>query len=264
MRCRSPHAHHVSSRRPRFRSALPVATPLYVTVRAHNPAGLHSVTVSNSFVVDVTPPEVVTVPYFLSLQNGSKSERQWDRSVLLLAWQFRDLDSPVVSHVVNVVSQQRGRLITEPVILGADTKLMVTSTGQQSRLAMLLGSVRQVTSSRLFVDSTPPFQGTFRSPLTWKFENVTGGVMAAVVNVTWQDFTDPESAVVSYYVIAGRACNGEELSNGPVTVVHDNGQTYSISRLSCRAASCQNDVIFLGVLAENHVGLKSEMVRNSV
>lgn len=75
------------------------------------------------FLVDVSPPTVVVAPYFTSPRDGKRTDSQWDRSVLQLIWQFADPDSPVVSHTVNVRSQLTGRLLTEPIVVGADDKV---------------------------------------------------------------------------------------------------------------------------------------------
>nr|KAG5706422.1 hypothetical protein BaRGS_032815 [Batillaria attramentaria] len=101
---------------------LPLATPLYVTVRARNPAGLDTVSVSDSFKVDPSPPEIVIIPHFLSPRDGSAADSQWDRSILRLAWRFVDPDSSVVSHSIDIRSEQTGRLVTDTIRLGADTE----------------------------------------------------------------------------------------------------------------------------------------------
>ena len=73
--------------------------------------------------MDPTPPEVVTKPHFLSPRDGSPAVSQWDRSVLRVAWRFRDPESSVVSHTVYVRSKVTGRLVADPVTLGADTEV---------------------------------------------------------------------------------------------------------------------------------------------
>ena len=75
------------------------------------------------YAVDPTPPEVVTKPHFLSPRDGSPAVSQWDRSVLRMAWDFRDPESSVVSHTVYIRSKLTGRLEVDPVILGADTEV---------------------------------------------------------------------------------------------------------------------------------------------
>ena len=77
----------------------------------------------NYFAVDPTPPEVVSKPHFLSPRDGSPAVSQWDRSVMRMAWGFRDPESAVVSHTVYIRSKLTGRLVVDPVILGADREV---------------------------------------------------------------------------------------------------------------------------------------------
>ena len=73
--------------------------------------------------MDPTPPVVVTKPHFLSPRDGSPAVGQWDRSVLRVAWDFIDPESSVVSHTVSIRSKLTGRLVVDPVMLGADTEV---------------------------------------------------------------------------------------------------------------------------------------------
>jgi len=77
------------------------------------------------FAVDPSPPQVITKPHFLSPRDGQPAVNQWDRSVLHVAWQFRDPESSVVSHTVYVRSQLTGRLVVDPVMLGAENQVSV-------------------------------------------------------------------------------------------------------------------------------------------
>ncbi|XP_076453311.1 uncharacterized protein LOC143288575 [Babylonia areolata] len=208
--------------------ALPSATPLYVTVTAVNPAGLATVSVSDSFAVDSTPPEVMVKPQFLSLRDGGPASGQWDRSVLQLVWQFRDPESSVVSHTVYIRSQLTGRLVVDPVVLGPETQLTLP-LGQTSLLTdgdVHWASVAAcnaahlcviATSDVILIDSSPPVTGTFLPSLKWKRESTTssgGDGTLTVIDLRWEGFSDPESDVIGYDVIAGRRYNGEELSGG--------------------------------------------------
>lgn len=81
----------------------------------------------SSFLVDPTPPEVITPPHFRSARDGSKAASQWDRSVLHLAWEFRDRESSVVKHTVYIRSKETGRLVIDPLVLGAETGVWISS-----------------------------------------------------------------------------------------------------------------------------------------
>ena len=69
------------------------------------------------FSVDPTPPVVITTPHFVSPRDGHEITSQWDRSLLRLAWEFRDPDSAVVSHSVIIRSKETGRQLIDTVYL---------------------------------------------------------------------------------------------------------------------------------------------------
>ena len=73
--------------------------------------------------MDPTPPEIVIQPQFLSPRDNSPTDSQWDRSMLQLSWLFSDPDSSVVSHTVYIRSKLTGRLVVDPVFLGAETQV---------------------------------------------------------------------------------------------------------------------------------------------
>ena len=82
--------------------ALPRNIPLYVTVRSTNKAGLVTETNSVKFIIDDTPPEIITKASF-DLSKGTISTYdgyQWDPSVISVKWEFRDIESSIKSHFV--------------------------------------------------------------------------------------------------------------------------------------------------------------------
>ncbi|KAK7483107.1 hypothetical protein BaRGS_00025675, partial [Batillaria attramentaria] len=250
---------------------LPTATPLYVTVRARNPAGLDAVHVSDSFTVDPTPPEVVIGPNFLSPRDGSGIDSQWDRSVIRLGWQFVDPDSPLVSHTISIRSNLTGRLVTDTVAIGADTELTLTLDANHLLLdgdshwatvtaCNAAGLCTTSVSGLLLVDSTPPVAGTFLSPLAWRKDRVNGSTTTLLI-AQWTRFADDESGLAAYFVTAGRRYNGAELSNGPLKVGHDNANDTQQRTLLLSEDLSPGDVVYLTIWAENTLGLHSRMVR---
>ncbi|KAK7493717.1 hypothetical protein BaRGS_00015046, partial [Batillaria attramentaria] len=253
--------------------ALPVATPLYVTVRARNPAGLDVVSTSDSFQVDVTPPEVVVSPEFLSVDDGSPVIAQRDRSVLRLVWQFRDPDSSVASQTVSIRSQLTGRLVADPVTVATDTEMILPLEVDKLLLdgdhywavvtaCNAAGLCTTANSSLILIDSTPPVRGTFESPLAWvKTTSLVAGNPVTRINVTWRAFADAESGVAAYYLSAGRRYNGEELSDGQVEVLHDNDTRSQRWTLELKQELEMGDVLHLSIFAKNGLGLRSPIAR---
>ncbi|KAK7092487.1 uncharacterized protein [Littorina saxatilis] len=248
--------------------SLPAATPLYVIVMARNAGGLETTSVSDSFQVDPTPPEVITQLHFVSPRDGRKLFSQWDRSILRLAWKFWDPDSTVVSHSVEMRSKLTGRLVMETINLAADTEL--TLTLKQKNLLLdgdshwaavtacnAAGLCATSTSSLLLIDSSPPVAGTFLSPLIWDKVNSS----TTVLHLAWRDFSDVESDVIAYDVTMGREYNGEGLSKGVARVLHDNTTEDQTSTLQISETLEPGDEVYLSIRAENQVGLHSEIVR---
>ena len=111
-------------------------------------------------------------------------------------------------------------------------------------------------SGLLLVDSTPPLVGTLLSPLSWtRFRS------RLALNVTWRGFADAESDVRKYYVIAGRGYDGDEVSGGQVTAVHDNATTDQRVTMELKEDLKSGDVVYLGIWSENSLGLHSPVLR---
>ncbi|KAK7496778.1 hypothetical protein BaRGS_00011987, partial [Batillaria attramentaria] len=251
--------------------SLPVATPLYVTVRARNPAGLDTISVSDSFIVDPTPPEVAVIPHFLSPRDGSAVDSQWDRSVLRMAWRFVDPDSSVVSHTINIRSKVTGRVVVEPIRIGADTELTLTLDKDHLLLdgdshwaavtaCNAAGLCTTSISDLLLVDSTPPVVGTFLSPLAWTTSPDSSGTRV-LLDAAWHRFADAESGISAYYIMAGRQYNGDELSNGQVMILHDNTTQTQRDTFPLSEDLEPGDVVYLMIWAENSLGLHSPILR---
>lgn len=115
-------------------------------------------------------------------------------------------------------------------------------------------------SDLLLIDSTPPVVGTFDSPLVWTRQN---SGPATAITVTWALFADPESGVAAYYVAAGRDYDGEELSHGQVKTLHDNSTFSQRQDLEVDEDLRPGDVVFLSIVAENEVGLRSSVLRKA-
>ena len=115
-------------------------------------------------------------------------------------------------------------------------------------------------SDVILIDSTPPVTGTFESPLKWRRSTSAGDVMT-LIDITWREFSDPESQVTDYQLLAGRRYNGEDLSGGRVTVQHDNTTATQHYTLQVGQLLHSGDVVHLALLAQNSLRLHSPLVR---
>jgi hypothetical protein len=115
-------------------------------------------------------------------------------------------------------------------------------------------------SDVILVDSTPPVSGTFLSPLRWTRSDVSGMTVTSV-DVTWRGFSDGESGVARYRLLASRDYNGEELSEGRVEVPHNASTATQGHRIQLQHELASGDVVHLALLAENSLGMASPLVR---
>ena len=117
-------------------------------------------------------------------------------------------------------------------------------------------------SDVILIDSTPTVTGTFESPLIWKRQTSgTSGDVITVIDVKWRGFSDPESQVTGYQLLAGRRYNGEDLSGGRMTVQHDNTTATQHYTLQVGQLLHSGDVVHLALLAQNSLRLLSPVVR---
>ena len=128
--------------------------------------------------MDTTPPVSVTPPTFSLTTRGSAIHSQYDRSLLRVAWDFQDPDSPIASYTVSIKGQRQGRQALEPVSVATDSHLTVqldpdelVMDGELYRATVVAcnsaGLCATVTSDPLLVDSTPPVVGKFLSQMPW-------------------------------------------------------------------------------------------------
>jgi hypothetical protein len=110
------------------------------------------------------------------------------------------------------------------------------------------------------VDSTPPVSGRFLSPLRWTRSDVSN-VTVTSVDVAWQDFSDGESGVARYRLLAGWDYNGEELSQGRLEVAHSASNHTQRHQLQLQHTLASGDVLHLKLMAENSLGMASPLVR---
>lgn len=221
--------------------------------------------------MDTTPPVSVTPPTFSLTTRGPAIHSQYDRSRLRVAWDFQDPDSPIASYTVSIRGQRQGRQALEPVNVATDSHLTVqlgpdelVMDGELYRATVVAcnsaGLCATVTSDPLLVDSTPPVVGKFLSQLPW-LTAFSNGTVETTINVTWTGFTEEESQVVRYHFTAGKTYGDSDVSDGALTVSHDNASDFQNLSLSLNQSLSAGDLLVMSVWAENSLGLFSALQR---
>lgn len=93
---------------------MPENTDLYVTVTAYNNNNQSVSRSSQYFRADSSAPVAVEKPVFIKDFVSHRNHfAQWVKSVLRISWKFIDLYSPIVRHVVTVVTHHEGHTPVE-------------------------------------------------------------------------------------------------------------------------------------------------------
>ena len=252
---------------------MPEKTDLFVTVTAHNKNNVSVSKSSKRFRVDATPPKVLRKPLFyrkfVSHQNSSA---QWEKSVLRISWKFVDNESPIIRHVITLVTHHEGHTPLEQIELGSEDKVTLTlddkhwlQNGDVYKALVTscnaAGLCTTVASDGLLIDSTPPHLGGFKPPMTWDNFIDSNGTANALLNLSWYGFHDQESGIKCFHIGIGKSYSGHELSNGLLAVAANTNSSSYTSVFSVNQAIKPDDKIIVSIMAENNAGLISPVSR---
>ena len=251
--------------------AMPTNTPLHVTIRATNNAGLAIETSSEMFYVDDTPPVLVTKPKFNSNSGTSSTYDgyQWDPSVISLEWGFGDVGSSIVKHFITIKSHHEGNVPVDSIELGNQYTLKVSLKSEEllmngdSYMATVTacnaaGLCTNENSSELLIDHTPPHAGKLNLPMKWSNENSN-------ISVVWSGFVDTESDIRSYHIGVGQTYSGYELSNGMIEVAHvSSPQNTQTTNIQITRNLTADETIFLSIEVESNAGLRTSISKAAV
>ena len=250
--------------------SLHLNTPYFGIVQGCNNAGLCSSVSSNRFQFDVTAPQIET-PAHLSTYSFLRSNTQFDPSYVSIAWSLIDPDSPMLYFALTLMSHHDGEVPIDNIKLGDVSSTTVTfpSTDWLNDGTFYTAKIVGCNSAYLcnssetepfLVDSSPPLRGGFVEPMFWHLSDE--GIN---VHLSWQGFTDPHSTIRYYHLTVSSNYSGYDLSNGKIKVEHDSNNAtqttliplHDVERLS-------GTKIYLGIWAENGVGLMSDVIKTSV
>ncbi|XP_078585869.1 uncharacterized protein LOC144867679 [Branchiostoma floridae x Branchiostoma japonicum] len=265
---------------------LSLGIPLFVTVRAYNKAGLWAERSSNGFIVDNSPPSVVTDPKIDSTAGSVITGTQVWRGTLRATWDFVDHESPLQYHIVSLYTHHQSDLTTEPVRLPGDADSHTFSNltlhdGDTYYVkvtacnAAMLCTTRE--SAGQMVDSSPPTVGTFAvatdhvvdlgRPVDGEMTYwQTDGSIGPHLRLAWLGFVDPHSGVDHYLIAVGTSYSGTDLTPaGPIRINHTTtngssteGQVH-LGTVPVGRDLMPGERIYVSLWAVNAVGLNGDV-----
>ena len=253
--------------------SMPVNSNLFVTVTGYNKNNVGVSTSSKPFIADISAPQNIIKPTFMTnFTSYSTNFAQWEKSILRIIWKFSDSESPVVRHIVTLVTHHEGHTPIESIELGQETKLTINldskswlHSGDTYKALVTAcnaaGLCSTSESDDLLIDSTPPHLGGFKPPLTWQTAIDQFKQEMSNVNLTWYGFHDQESGIKAFYIGLGRTYTDTGLSNGLVeikTTIHANVYNASIM---LNGSLKSDDKVVASIYAENNAGIKSPIAR---
>ena len=248
---------------------LPLNVDLFCSVWAENNVNMASMSISQKFQVDVTPPKIIK-GVILSPWASLKASTQFDRSFLSASWLIDDEDIPMIKHHVSLRTHKDTRSLIDIWLVGSAHNVTMNLKKQEelhdgceyivvvtSCNAAALCNVSE--SERFLVDSSQPSLGEFIEPMTWRQdENIT------ILNLTWLGFDDPHSNIEKYYILISSSYSGFDLLDQVVTVLHNNLTSKQNVEIALVKSITANSKIYLTIWAENGVGLRSDAAKASV
>ncbi|KAL3843250.1 hypothetical protein ACJMK2_021192 [Sinanodonta woodiana] len=263
---------------------LPLGQRIYITVKACNRAGRCTESTSNGFMVDISPPQIMSSPQLVDL-GIVYPDTTISRTMLRVKWDTHDNESyierqylSIKSHIggdFNMSSIQIGGIVRDYTFVGLDLH-----DGSQYCVTVVVCNGAKLCTSAMtplfVVDSSPPTPGMFaintdhaanlqRQPEDWMKWSIYN------VDLAWLGFSDIHSGITFYKINIGSTYMGSDLNKNPsepVTVVHntsgeDKGnegvvQTYQIPTVSLN----RHELIYISMWAVNGAGLRSPMLHS--
>ena len=253
--------------------SMPINKQLYVTVTGYNNNLQKISKTSNYFMVDSTPPVIVSRPAFVT--NSTRFNNvlaQWDKSIIKSTWQFSDSESPIVRHMFTLFTHHEGHTPVERVELGyiteytisLDDKHLLHNGDTYKAIVTACNAAGLCTSSEsedLLIDATPPHVGGFKEDMKWQNYNNNDNQTVSIVDLLWYGFYDHESGIKQFHIGVGTTFTGNELSDGLVITDAKVGVHEYNESLILNGPIFSDDKIVVSILAENNAGLMSSIAR---
>ena len=257
----------------------------YVTLVAHNHAGLStSVTSAGVFVADTLPaliePMTIDTSWAGSFVNGT----QYSRTVARLTWGFSVTYSSIRMVLFHFLPEEGSSIPTLPhLYLPLDYATVVDagfSDGSRYTAAAIAcsqaGLCIREESTQVLVDSSPPLDGYFAmetetvADLPWAIpDGMTwtndAEALTANLNITFTGFSDPHSGISEYWAFVGSEFSARDLYNpsSPLVIVSHPQLDVLLASIYLSKTLVPSDMVYVSLWAVNGVGLRSHLVRGS-
>jgi hypothetical protein len=229
-------------------------------VKAVNFAGLESESVSNSFILDRTSPEIGIVynghDQFGETYHSSPTE-------ISVSWEdFRDKESGISRYEICIGSNPGLCDLSEFRSVGLVTGAIVSNlnlTHNATYYATVCctngaGQTSFASSSGIIVDLTPPIGSNPRDGNNFD-EDISAQDM--FISANWDEFHDPESGILKYVVCAGTAIGACDLVSA--TTVN----TFA-AKLDFRPPVSSGTVVYITLWVYNNAGQSTEVYSDGV
>ena len=191
----------------------------FVTVTACNKVGLCAKTSSDGFIIDDTPPNMLTKPfiYNLHMETYRKKTLISDPSYLKIMWKFEDKESPIVRTLISIFSNLDSHVPVDDIIISYANEYTICLSRNDS---LRLGDVYTVKvtacnaadlcttsySDKFIVDWTPPQMGGFKFPL--KYKRINGSI---TLSLSWYGFFDAQSGIRFHHISIGTTYSNADI-----------------------------------------------------
>ncbi|XP_053398434.1 uncharacterized protein LOC128556766 [Mercenaria mercenaria] len=242
----------------------------FVTVKAHNKAGLYTATSSWAFIVEATPPVPGKVYDGPPGMDGSCVDVDYieNNSTLKAHWKgFHDPHSTMVEYFVNIGSCKDCEDVLVKQSVGIKTDIEFTflqlSEGLHYYVTVTACNTANLcssaTSDGFVVDSTPPVQGIVTDgPLETELQYQGS---RNYLGCEWDSFTDPQSDISHYVWRVGTNKGGDDIL--PAEDVHKHEEAFIFDLNSEYGKKLPKGVrIYCTVRAYNRAGKFAEVTSN--
>ncbi|CAG2202818.1 unnamed protein product [Mytilus edulis] len=237
--------------------------PMYVTVRACNKVKLCVERSSPSFIIDDTPPVLLTKPHIESDFRQIIS----DPSFFKILWRFEDDRSPIVRTTIAIQSMLDTHIPMSDTVISNEIVFTVKLVkDNQLRLgdiyvikvtacnAALLCSTAY--SEEVLLDYSPPQIGGFMPLLGW--EVIFGTSNSIRFNLTWYGFSDVESKIKAYYISIGYDYSGIDIVGAyKVKPTHQDEGRMQHTTINIDNIKNLPEKLVFTIWAENYAGILS-------